>query len=98
MKHSSAMPVERRYASALAATWRGSREKGSSVKGSTIEKFTTRVLRSRNGSTNAEEMSGMSFMSDSWMAVNPRTEEPSNMRPSDKAASKNSLTGIVKCC
>ena len=40
----------------------------------------------------------MSFMSDSWMAVNPRTEEPSNMRPSDKAASRNSLTGIVKCC
>ena len=82
----------------MAATWRGSREKGSSVKGSTMEKLTTSVFAARKGSTKAEVGSGISFMSDSWMAVKPRTEEPSNMSPSDKAASRNSLTGIVKCC
>ena len=50
MKAVSAMPVDFRYASAFAATWRGSREYGSFVNGSTIEWMTTRVFALRNGS------------------------------------------------
>ena len=38
-------------ASALAATWRGSRSYGSPVRGSTIEKLRLSVLAARNGST-----------------------------------------------
>jgi hypothetical protein len=78
------MPVLLRYASALAAMLRGSRLYGSSVNGSRIEKFMTSVFSARNGSTNAVVGSGMSFMSDSWMAWKPRIEEPSNIWPSAK--------------
>ncbi len=92
------MPVERRYASALAAMLRGSREYGSPVNGSTMEKFTTSVLRLRYGSTNAVLTSGTSFMSDSWIAWKPRIDDPSNIRPSSNADSSNCETGMLKCC
>ena len=58
---------------------RGSRLYCSSVKGSTIEKFITSVFSRRNGSTNAVVWSGISFMSDSWIAWKPRIDEPSNI-------------------
>ena len=44
------MPVDFRYASAFAATWRGSRLYGSSVYGSTMWKLTLSVFSARNGS------------------------------------------------
>ena len=92
------MPVLLRYASALAAMLRGSREYASSVNGSTMEKFTTSVFCLRNGSTKAVVTSGMSFMSDSWIAWKPRIEDPSNIRPSVKASSSKASTGMLKCC
>ena len=73
------MPVLFRYASALAAMLRGSRLYGSSVKGSRIEKFMTSVFSARNGSSKAVVGSAISFMSDSWIAWNPRIDEPSNI-------------------
>ncbi len=44
------MPVDFSHASALAATWRGSRSYGSPVRGSTMENATLSVLAARNGS------------------------------------------------
>jgi len=46
-----------------------------------MAKLMMRVLRTRKGSRKAVVISGTSFMSDSWMAVKPRIEEPSNMSP-----------------
>ena len=37
-------------------------------------------------------------MSDSWIAWNPRIEEPSKLRPSSKTDWSNDDTGTVKCC
>src|SRR4051794_26525092 len=37
-------------------------------------------------------------MSDSWMAWNPRIDEPSKARPSSKTDWSNEDTGTVKCC
>ena len=51
----------------------------------------------RNGSSSAVDGSGIKSMSDSWIAWNPRIEEPSNMRPSVKTFSSNDSVGIVKC-
>ncbi len=42
--------------------------------------FSTR----KGGSTYAVLMSGISFMSDSWIAWKPRIEDPSNIWPSVK--------------
>ena len=36
-------------------------------------------------------------MSDSWIAWNPRIDEPSNIRPSVKTSASNVCTGMVKC-
>src|SRR6476660_10606394 len=63
-----------------------------------MKKFTTSVLAVRNGSMYAVEGSGNSDMSDSWMAWNPRIEEPSKLRPSSKTDWSNEETGTVKCC
>ena len=82
----------------MAATLRGSREYCSPVNGSTIEKLTTRVLRVLKGSTKAVLTSGINFMSDSWMAWNPRIDDPSNIKPSAKASSLKADAGMVKCC
>ena len=37
-------------------------------------------------------------MSDSWICWKPRTDEPSNARPSSMVPSSNDWTGTVKCC
>ena len=42
------------------------------------------VFSVRNGSRYAVVTSGISFMSDSWIAWKPRIEEPSNIWPSVK--------------
>ena len=41
--------------------------------------------------------SGSSIMSDSWMDWKPRTDEPSNARPSSNTLSSNAEAGIEKC-
>src|SRR5215470_12186529 len=92
------MPVEYRYACALRAMLRGSREYGSPVSGSWMKKFTTSVLAVRKGSTYAVVGSGNSDMSDSWIAWKPRIEEPSKFRPLAKTDWSNDETGTVKCC
>src|SRR5690606_13476493 len=56
------------------------------------------VLCWRNGSTTADDGSGRSSMSDSWIAWKPRIDEPSNMRPSEKTAAEKFSTGKVKWC
>src|ERR1700722_18334586 len=56
------------------------------------------VLCVRNGSSLAVLGSGSSSMSDSWIAWNPRIDEPSNIRPSVKTSSLNADAGTVKCC
>ncbi len=51
------------------------------MNGSTMEKFSATVFSVRKESTKAVVTSGISFMSDSWMAWKPRIEEPSNICP-----------------
>src|SRR3954454_7993557 len=63
-----------------------------------MKKLTTRVLAVRNGSMKAVVGSGNSDMSDSWIAWNPRIEDPSKFSPSSKTAWSNDETGTVKCC
>ena len=63
-----------------------------------MKQLSRRVGSSRNGSSTAVVGSGISSMSDSWMAWNPRIDEPSNPKPSAKLSSVSSLTGIEKCC
>ena len=41
--------------------------------------------------------SGSSIMSDSWIDWKPRTDEPSNARPSSNTLSSNAEAGIEKC-
>ena len=90
--------MEIRYSSAFLATLRGSRENGSRVNGSWTKNLTFRVFALRNGSIRAVLRSGSSAMSDSSMEVKPRTEDPSNARPSVIASSSNADAGMVKCC
>ena len=63
-----------------------------------MKKFTTRVLAVRNGSRYAVVGSGNSDMSDSWIAWNPRMEEPSKLSPLSKTVWSKDDTGTVKCC
>ena len=42
------------------------------------------VFSTRKGSMYAVPMSGISFMSDSWIAWKPRIDDPSNIWPSVK--------------
>jgi len=37
-------------------------------------------------------------MSDSWIAWNPRIDDPSNVSPSSNTWGPNDDTGTVKCC
>src|SRR6516162_5924246 len=46
----------------------------------------------------AEDGSGIRFMSDSWIAFQPAIEEPSNMMPSAKVSSSTVLMSTVTCC
>src|SRR5665647_1260948 len=43
-------------------------------------------------------MSGINFMSDSWIAWNPRIDEPSNIWPSVKNVASAVSAGTLKCC
>src|SRR3712207_7524707 len=63
-----------------------------------MKKFRARVFCARNGSMKAVVTSGSSIMSDSWMAWNPRIEDPSKARPSVTTLSSNDSTGMLKCC
>src|SRR6516165_1157249 len=42
--------------------------------------------------------SGISCMSDSWIAFQPAIEDPSNMMPSAKVSSSTVVTSQVTCC
>src|SRR3990172_7100911 len=55
------------------------------------------VRRSRNVSSTAVSGSGISSMSDSWIAWKPRIDEPSNPNPSSNDSTVTSEVGIVKC-
>ena len=54
-------------------------------------------MAARNGSMRAVSGSGSSIMSDSWIDWKPRTDEPSNARPSSNTLSSNADAGIEKC-
>ena len=92
------MPVDFRYSCAFRAMLRGSRQYASPVSGSCTKKLMASVFVPRNVSRKAVVGSGSSFMSDSWICWNPRTDEPSNIRPSSKTSGPNDDTGTVKCC
>src|SRR6266446_2599033 len=57
-----------------------------------------RVASAMNGSMKAEFGSGMASMSEASMDFQPRMEEPSKPRPSEKESSASSEMGMVKCC
>src|SRR5437773_9643608 len=57
-----------------------------------------RVASAMNGSMKAEFASGMASMSEASMDFQPRMEEPSKPRPSEKESSASSEMGMVKCC
>jgi hypothetical protein len=92
------MPDALRYSSARRATPRGSFAYGSRVTGSAISQTSESVGVSVAGSRIALEASGMSSMSESWIACQPRIEEPSKPSPSSNAVSSNALTGRDTCC
>ncbi len=92
------MPVDLRYFSALMAMLRGSREYGSLVMGSTMVQMIDSVGSDMKGSITAVLASGMTSMSEAWMACQPRMDEPSNPSPSSNTASVSSSMGMVKCC
>src|SRR6266567_6231040 len=94
----SPMPVDLRYFSALMAMLRGSREYGSFVIGSTMLQMSDSVTSDMNGSMVAVLASGITSMSEAWIACQPRIDEPSNPSPSSKMSSESSPSGMVKCC
>lgn len=57
-----------------------------------------RVFALRKGSICAVVTSGSNIMSDSWIDWNPRTEDPSNARPSSNTSWLKADAGIEKCC
>ena len=76
------MPLAARWASALRAMLRGSREYAPPVIGSRTSQTSESVGYSWNGSMHAVAVSGTSSMSDSLIAWKPRIEEPSKPTPS----------------
>src|SRR5438045_8548635 len=93
----SAMPVERRYSSALHAIRRGSFAYGARVIGSAISHRSESVGTAVNGSRIADDASGMSNMSDSEIPFQARIDEPSNPRPSARADSSTAELDSVTC-
>ena len=75
------MPVDLRYFSALMAMLRGSREYGSLVIGSTMLQMSDSVGSAMNGSITAVLGSGMTSMSEAWMACQPRIERAVEAEP-----------------
>src|SRR3979411_1010633 len=92
------MPVLRRCSSAFLAMNRASREYGFRLIGSMTSQIRNSVLCDRTGSIVAESGSGISSMSLSSIAWNPRMLEPSNPRPSVKLSTSSSPIGRLKCC
>jgi hypothetical protein len=66
--------------------------------GSAISQISESVGASVAGSRMAEVGSGMRSMSESWIACQPRIDEPSKPRPSSNADSSNARIGSVTCC
>src|SRR5262245_46262718 len=60
--------------------------------------MTLTVGFAKNGSRRAVVGSGTAIMSDSWMPIQPRIDEPSNPRPSSKVSSSSVSTGNEQCC
>src|SRR5439155_23743958 len=56
------------------------------------------VVSLQNGSRKAVSGTGITSMSDSLIACQPRMLEPSKPRPSSKVLSCSSPAGMVKCC
>src|SRR3989442_997912 len=56
------------------------------------------VVSLQNGSMKAVSATGMTSMSDSLMACQPRMLEPSKPSPSSKTDSSRASAGMVKCC
>jgi hypothetical protein len=94
----SPIPGLLRYASAFAAMLRGVAAVVLLVKRVDEEKFIASVLRRPNGSTNASRGSGISCMSDSWIALKPRIDEPSNIWPFVEEVLVHDAAGTLKCC
>ncbi len=63
------------------------------MNGSWTKKLTFIVFALRNGSIRAVAGSGSSIMSDSLIDWKPRTDEPSNARPSSNTSSSNAEAG-----
>src|SRR6266446_5721823 len=57
-----------------------------------------RVGTAQNGSMKALAGSGMASMSEASMDFQPRIDEPSKPRPSEKDSSLSSSIGQLKCC
>src|ERR1039457_3062600 len=57
-----------------------------------------KVGTAQNGSMNAVAGSGIASMSEASMLFQPRMEEPSKPRPSEKESSFSSAMGMLKCC
>jgi len=68
------------------------------VVGSSTSQTSTMVVSAKNGSMVAVDGSGISSMSDSWIAFQPAIEEPSNIWPSAKVSSSIIDTSKVTCC
>ena len=66
--------------------------------GSAISQTSESVGASVAGSRMADDGSGMRSMSESWIACQPRIEDPSKPSPSSKAVSSNAVSGSVTCC
>src|ERR1700722_4927890 len=57
-----------------------------------------KVGTAQKGSMKAVAGSGMASMSEASMDFQPRMEEPSKPKPSEKTSSVNSENGTLKCC
>src|SRR5579859_2098538 len=94
----SPMPMALTRPAAFLQIERGSRVYGSPVSGSSVSQTSTSVVSAKNGSMQALSGSGISCMSDSWIAFQPAIEEPSNMMPSANVSSSIVVMSQVTCC
>ena len=68
------------------------------VTGSTMFAMTLTVGLAKNGSSRAVSATGTASMSDSWIPIQPRIDEPSKPRPSSKVSASRCSTGNEQCC
>src|SRR5208283_1125319 len=78
--------------------YRGSLVYDSFVIGSTMLQIRLSMGCCVKGSIRAVEGSGMTSISEQWIACQPLIDEPSKPRPSSNISSFNSQTGAAKCC